>query len=582
MKTQIIGQWRNVFFWPCLAGLLVLLTPSHAVAETNYCTETGPHYGSWTLIACPSQNNTSSVSPTSLCGEKGKAPTVPSVTPPTYSNGQKQRSISYDCPTTNPTSETGSISYAVSGVLWDPPLPGALTNSFCSTAYVNVTSTDSNLCAGGRVNIGTACWTVSCNLSSTTTNCTPGSIRFTNGTITTNVCLGSPVNASVTQVISNAIRVITSNYTNACGNPDTNCPATKVTNSIPPTIISNWWVAAGPGTFSKTGSGTSASFTPTNGGSGTVTFHVKYTDGCSTNVQSTSLGLGYNIKTNCYISSKSTNCTPGTLVLTNLTVTTNACPNTVFTGSASHVISNAIQIITTHYTNACGATASYCPDTKVTNSIAPGAKTNWWVVTGVGATPPSGSGLSATFTPTNGGNGTLTFYTKWTNGCSTTEYQTSASTNFHVGNCPCTTPLSDAEWAGLTGAFPRLVRCHTCKQGNATPIGGSAYPHTGVAYNCLAWCINDVNRWWWPEADANLNGTITPAEMTAFLAGKGIAAGSITYYGPAGSVVHVARNGGGSGPDCLASSKLGQDVRISHNLNELEGGAVYGNINGGN
>jgi hypothetical protein len=79
-----------------------------------------------------------------------------------------------------------------------------------------------------------------------------------------------------------------------------------------------------------------------------------------------------------------------------------------------------------------------------------------------------------------------------------------------------------------------------------------------------------------------MNGTITPAEMTAWLVGRA-AAGSITYYGvAAGGVDHVARNGGGSGPDCSASSKLGQGPRISHNLNELEGGAVYGNIIGGN
>jgi hypothetical protein len=253
------------------------------VATNSYCTETGPHYGSWTVNFCPSQNNTSSVTPNSLCAEIGQPPTVPTVTPPTYGPGEKQRTISYDCPTTNATSQTGSISYAVSGVFWDPPLPSIVTNSFSSTAYVNVSSSDSNLCAGGKITFGMATWTVSCNFSHYTTNCSPGGVFLTNITITTNVCLGSPVMASVTPTLTNAIQIITSNYTNACGNADTNCPATKITNSIPPTLKSNWWVVSGPGSFAASGTGTSATFTPTNTGSGTVTFHAKYTSGCNTN-----------------------------------------------------------------------------------------------------------------------------------------------------------------------------------------------------------------------------------------------------------------------------------------------------------
>ncbi len=212
---------------------------------------------------------------------------MPTVTAPTYSNGQKQRSVGWDCPTTNATFQTGSISYAVSGVLWDPPLPSTVTNSFSSTAYVNLSSSDSNLCAGGRVNIGTASWTVSCNLSHYTTNCTPGQVILTNGTITTNVCIGSQVSATIEQVLSNAIQVITSNYTNACGNPDTNCPATKITNSIPPTIVSNWWTAS-VGTFTTNGSGTSAAFVPTNCGNGTITFYARWQNGCTTNTTDTS------------------------------------------------------------------------------------------------------------------------------------------------------------------------------------------------------------------------------------------------------------------------------------------------------
>lgn len=261
-----------------------------------YCTETGPHYGSWTLISCPSQNNTSSVSPTSLCAEKGKAPTVPTVTPPTFSNGQKQRSISYDCPTTNALSQTGSVSYSVSGVMWDPPLPSIVTNSFSSSAYVNLTSSDSNLCAGGRFVIGTASWTVSCNFWKFTTNCAPGQVNFTNVTVTTNVCFGSAVSGSATTVASNAQQVITSNYTNACANVDTNnCPPTSITNAIPPTIVSNWWTGS-VGTHSVSGSGANASFVPTNCGNGTLTFYARWRNGCDTNLNTTSTSTNFVVR----------------------------------------------------------------------------------------------------------------------------------------------------------------------------------------------------------------------------------------------------------------------------------------------
>lgn len=286
----------------------------------------------------------------------------------------------------------------------------------------------------------------------------------------------------------------------------------------------------------------------------------------------------------CNFSFYSTNCTAASLSLTNLTVTTNGCPNSGFSASAGHATSNAIQIITSNFTNACGNVDTNCPASKVTNSISPIVVTNWWTISGVGSTPPSGSGLSASFTPTNGGDGTITFYTQWKNGCTTNVSQTSSATNFHVGNCPCTTPIPDSEWNPLVAAFPKLVRCHTCKLANETLKGGSTYPHTGVAYNCLAWVIGDTSRWLWPEADANHNGTITPAEMADFTWFSGAGAGTVVFYGPSsGNVQHVALRSGGGGPDCAASSKLGEGIALSHQLSELEGGtAGYGNIIGGN
>jgi hypothetical protein len=83
--------------------------------------------------------------------------------------------------------------------------------------------------------------------------------------------------------------------------------------------------------------------------------------------------------------------------------------------------------------------------------------------------------------------------------------------------------------------FPNLNRSNTCKQDGETTV-----------YNCLAWCISDTTQWWWFQADANSDGKISKLEMTAFLSSKGVAAGSITYYGPStNDVVHVAKNAGG-------------------------------------
>jgi hypothetical protein len=135
--------------------------------------------------------------------------------------------------------------------------------------------------------------------------------------------------------------------------------------------------------------------------------------------------------------------------------------------------------------------------------------------------------------------------------------------------CNCPTPMSDDEWNQLHGLFPALVRAQTCKLAEATPT-----------YNCLAWTIDDTSRWWWDEADANGDGHITVAEMSAFYTSKGKS--NIAYYGNSTSdLLHVAKKSGGNGSDCSASSKLGQLMRMAHNLNQLEGGA-YGNIVGGN
>lgn len=135
--------------------------------------------------------------------------------------------------------------------------------------------------------------------------------------------------------------------------------------------------------------------------------------------------------------------------------------------------------------------------------------------------------------------------------------------------CDCSTRLNDAEWTHLRSAFPRLIREHTCKLGPATST-----------YNCLAWTIDDTSRWWWREADTNSNSLIDVTELNNFYQARGKT--NIAYYGRSTTdVLHVAKKSGGNGTACQASSKLGENIRMAHDLNELAGGTEYGNIVGG-
>jgi len=210
------------------------------------------------------------------------------VVAPDYADGQKETHDDYDCGQSVYT--YAPISFSVGGVQWDPPLPGSLTNSFTSTAYVNVTSSDPDLCESpGRVNIGSCTWCV----STKSTNCAAsGYFTLTNAIVSpTNGVLGSAFTGSATSIASNATTIIT-----------THCPCstnadTYQTNHPAPTIVSNWWTAT-VGTFSTNGTGLSASFTPTNCGSGTVTFYETYKNAtpCDTNVYSaTPVSASFNV-----------------------------------------------------------------------------------------------------------------------------------------------------------------------------------------------------------------------------------------------------------------------------------------------
>jgi hypothetical protein len=164
--------------------------------------------------------------------------------------------------------------------------------------------------------------------------------------------------------------------------------------------------------------------------------------------------------TGCAVESTSTNCTEALVTFTNLVVSpTNVCVGQTVAASVSQIISNGVQIITTSCTNSCGESCTNTCPSPQTNAISP-SPSNWWIVTGVGAIPQSGSGLSASFAPTNTGSGTVTFYASWQHGCDTDTITNNAPGNFTV-RCPIQTITASGASCGTTyGAS--FTYCYDC------------------------------------------------------------------------------------------------------------------------
>ena len=154
------------------AALLLFASLSHSLALAEcgpygegQCRECGPHWSDWYAEQCPTNSNTTSVTPSWYgCVQTGQSPPQPTVIPPTFGGGRKARVAWYDC-STNLNYQYGGITYSVGAVQWDPPLPGTFgvqhVPYFSSWAYVDVTSSDTNLCASpGRWYIGSCTWAV--------------------------------------------------------------------------------------------------------------------------------------------------------------------------------------------------------------------------------------------------------------------------------------------------------------------------------------------------------------------------------------------------------------------------------------
>jgi hypothetical protein len=163
------------------------------------------------------------------------------------------------------------------------------------------------------------------------------------------------------------------------------------------------WTVSGVGAKPDHGTGLTATFTPTNSGCGIVSFSCIYTN------QTPCGGSGPAGATGTFsVAQLSTNCTAGTVVLGSGPAATNFCFGSLVSLSATNNNATNIIVVTTDYP--CGATA----DTYVTNVSAPTIVSNWWTAA-VGSYITNGRGLSANFTPTNCGSGSVTFQLCYSN-----------------------------------------------------------------------------------------------------------------------------------------------------------------------
>jgi Domain of unknown function (DUF4157) len=153
-----------------------------------------------------------------------------------------------------------------------------------------------------------------------------------------------------------------------------------------------------------------------------------------------------------------------------------------------------------------------------------------------------------------------------------------AQTVMRACDCPATgarnpTPGEDSS---LRRAFPYLVSGEYCVTAPATPT-----------YNCFAWSIGNTSRWVESEIDSvhgNNNGTLEFSDFDSFYQSVGlkpvIAAtpmdAEVALFAKGNTPTHAARKS--SNPCAGFESKLGRSVRIVHEVTQLEGGSVYGNV----
>lgn len=433
---------------------------------------------------------------------------------------------------------------------------------------------------------GSAFGVVPCNVISINTYCIlDGSVTLVSPTNSPVVCMGDSVSVSADVIITDGqILTLTDND---------KCDDVYEYDDVTPTYEVTW--TASVGSWSTNGTGLTASFTPTNCGAGTVNFSLSYTNASPCNTGSSGTGGSFTVKCDCSVSSYVTNNTEGSVTLTNLTMTpTNGCLGNSFSASVTPGISNAIVKITTHYTNACGnVNTNYCPDTFVTNNPSPTILTNWWTVSGPGSFTTNGSGTSAgPFTPTNGGTGTVIFYTKWRHACDTNTAIASTNLIFTVRtNCYVSTNviscLASGSWS-LTNVTPAMSGClgnsfsasadqliqnaivlTTTKYTNACGETTTNCPNTYVT-NYPAPTV--IDSWWTVDGSGGYSGGgsgLSTGPFTPTSCGSGTVTFNLTYQNntPCDTNVHTVTVTTGFNVSCAC-------LTSSYVTNCVAGGSV--------
>jgi hypothetical protein len=279
-----------------------------------------------------------------------------------------------------------------------------------------------------------------CIETSRQTNClSEATVTLIPPTNTVKGCQSNAMSVSVTSSNTQGQIEIVINYSN--------CPPTKTTNTYSPTPVSNWWVVSGVTASPSNGVGLTANFTPTGSGNGTVTFYQLYSNAAPcTGTGPASVAVPINVAAK----SVTTNCLTApamALIPATNSVLTNCLGSAISVSVSPSPTNGKVEIVTSY-------TPSNCPTTRVTNNVVPGIITNWWVATGPGAFTTNGPGLSATFTPTNVGNGSVTFTVLYSNPppCGTGTSSVTFTTNYHVYKLTLL-PTNFMVCAGTTNIF---------------------------------------------------------------------------------------------------------------------------------
>ncbi len=150
-----------------------------------------------------------------------------------------------------------------------------------------------------------------------------------------------------------------------------------------------------------------------------------------------------------------------------------------------------------------------------------------------------------------------------------------------VKDCPCGPEcypadcnLNTSEMAMLQTCFPNMRLCNVYKTGEAT-----GDPSVPGSYNCIAF-VGRETRWVWPEIDKKIelggygdgDGRWEYNEFVNYFNARGVT-DYLIYGFSMSDVKHAARFNG-----TCAESKLGGDIQILHDPQEMEGGIVYGNL----